>query len=601
MSKANLRYAKHSPRLLNLFNGKITPTIPKGQYQTPEKKRNQKTFLKSVLNDIWKSKVHRNEGKPNQRVVHKKEGSWKRYANKVDLTKETSSFTKYERKRKMNKVERLRSIEERYKKFEESYCNLHPDGKKSCISKFTLEEETTKFKKNQRMFAIQKERPVRSYLGKRSRFPKKKRVNKWKQRKLQKKSMQGLDHSWNSLTSRNTNYGKMSVDGAFYKKKLKTNNLSFNSQDYFENKQRYLLNKLEESLKELKDSTPEKYKIGSDLELFESEEERIEKEQRCFTAYSARTNKGLYRDYNEDRVSIIVNILLDVSKSKTQSSSFFALFDGHAGDKCADFLKDNLHYFVTNQKEFVNDKKTAMRKGIFKAEEEFWKLAQIGPKLDISGSCLLLSLFQGNTCYFANVGDSRTMVSENKGKKVFQLTTDHKPENEIETRRIKENGGDVFRNKKTYNRRVRDPVSGKHKSVEVVKYGPHRVNPGGLSVSRTIGDIPSKDPRLGGAQSCVIPTPEIGEYPVKQNSDFMVLACDGIYDVLSNEEVSNAVWESIERYVKFMDLEEVSRMAAENVMKASFDKRSMDNVTVIVILFRDKKYYLKGRKEQVFF
>lgn len=614
MSNKNQIYAKHSPRLLTLFDGKITPTIGKQNYETPTKQKNSKTMLKTVLDDIWKSKLNKIAKKPRkcirQNGDHLGKRGWEKFHNEIDLTKSTSSFKKIKQK-PLTKQERLKSLEERYKKFEDNYFKSNPDlegGKASCISKFTTTEETEK-KIGLTSFKLEKEYKEEFVYQDRETLYQRKRINKWKQR--QRRRNDGKQTVFSKRISNNENHyfknsegfnqdfgGKKSVDGAFYRKKVKNN---ANSIELFNKKKQSLLQNLEESLKELKDNTPDKYKIETESGIFDSEEEEgLESDVKCFTAYSARTNMGLYRDYNEDRVSIIVNILLELTSNKTQTSSFFALFDGHAGAKCADFLKDNLHYFITSQKEYVDDKKTAMRKGIFKAEEEFWKLAQLGPVIDISGSCLLLSLFEGNKCFIANVGDSRTIVSENKGKKVLQLTTDHKPEDEEETRRVKNNGGDIFRNKRISKRVIEDPQTGILKTEEIVKYGPFRVSPGGLSVSRTIGDIPSKDPKLGGAQSCVIPTPEIKEYLVKDESDFMVLACDGVYDVLSNDEVVNAVWESIERCAKFMSLEEVSRIAAENVMKASFDKRSMDNITVIVILFRDRTYYINGRKEKVF-
>lgn len=65
-------------------------------------------------------------------------------------------------------------------------------------------------------------------------------------------------------------------------------------------------------------------------------------------AYAAITNKGLIRSYNEDRVSIILNVMKPENR-KTETwpkCSFFGVYDGHGGNLCAEFLKDNLHTFV---------------------------------------------------------------------------------------------------------------------------------------------------------------------------------------------------------------------------------------------------------------
>lgn len=65
-------------------------------------------------------------------------------------------------------------------------------------------------------------------------------------------------------------------------------------------------------------------------------------------AYAAATNIGIVRNYNEDRVSILLNIPppSDRVVDDWPKCSFFAVFDGHGGSKCADYLKDNLHTLV---------------------------------------------------------------------------------------------------------------------------------------------------------------------------------------------------------------------------------------------------------------
>jgi protein phosphatase 2C family protein 2/3 len=67
-------------------------------------------------------------------------------------------------------------------------------------------------------------------------------------------------------------------------------------------------------------------------------------------SYAANTNQGIIRDYNEDRVSIILNILKPKNKINLDIEwpqiCFFGVFDGHGGSACADYLRDNLHNFV---------------------------------------------------------------------------------------------------------------------------------------------------------------------------------------------------------------------------------------------------------------
>ena len=65
-------------------------------------------------------------------------------------------------------------------------------------------------------------------------------------------------------------------------------------------------------------------------------------------AFAANTNQGIVRNYNEDRVSIILNVNKPANKRESEwpAVCFFGVFDGHGGSACADFLKDNLHNFV---------------------------------------------------------------------------------------------------------------------------------------------------------------------------------------------------------------------------------------------------------------
>ena len=80
--------------------------------------------------------------------------------------------------------------------------------------------------------------------------------------------------------------------------------------------------------------------------------------------------------------------------------------------------------------------------------------------------------------------------------------------------------------------RVQDPKTGVFREQPV--FGPHRVFPGRLSVSRTFGDIEAKKSKYGGNPRVVIATPEIKVFKVEDNYDFIVIGCDGIFDKLSN-------------------------------------------------------------------
>mmetsp|Transcript_30254 Transcript_30254/g.40205 ORF Transcript_30254/g.40205 Transcript_30254/m.40205 type:complete len:111 (+) Transcript_30254:1482-1814(+) len=106
---------------------------------------------------------------------------------------------------------------------------------------------------------------------------------------------------------------------------------------------------------------------------------------------------------------------------------------------------------------------------------------------------------------------------------------------------------------------------------EQILFGPHRVFPGRLSVSRTFGDIEAKRTKYLGNPKVVIATPDIKCFKIEDNYDYIVLGCDGIYDKLSNTEVIQAGWEAAKK--KFTDrgqaIHENCGFAVESILKSA--------------------------------
>ena len=142
------------------------------------------------------------------------------------------------------------------------------------------------------------------------------------------------------------------------------------------------------------------------------------------TSYSANTHQGIQRNYNEDRVSIILNMTRPENKDPNSwpKCSFFAIYDGHGGSMCADFLKDHLHYIIITQACFPADPKRALLEGCKIAEERFLKMADMGSRFDKSGSCAIIILTVETECYIANVGDSRAILSADSGMRIYDLS-----------------------------------------------------------------------------------------------------------------------------------------------------------------------------------
>ncbi|CAD8125690.1 unnamed protein product [Paramecium sonneborni] len=293
-------------------------------------------------------------------------------------------------------------------------------------------------------------------------------------------------------------------------------------------------------------------------------------------AYAANTNQGLVREYNEDRVSIILNIIKPQSRENEPwpKCSYFGVYDGHGGSACADFLRDNLHQFVVKEPDFPWNPIKAITKGFEAAEKYFIQMAQDSFNkgiLETSGSCAIVVLIIGDSCYVANVGDSRAILSTQNGKKIIDLSNDHKPE--FEKNRITKAGGQLYQ------------THGLNEEGKLI-LGPVRVNPGKLSVSRTFGDIEAKLEKLGGKPKVVIAEPEIRQFKIIQEHDFIILGSDGIFDRMSSRDVIKGIWEDVQSNKNMNDLHNVMSNAVESVIKESLLRKTIDNVTLLIIAFQ---------------
>ena len=203
--------------------------------------------------------------------------------------------------------------------------------------------------------------------------------------------------------------------------------------------------------------------------------------------YSYNSYNGKVRDYNEDSTKTVVNYpkkIIVNGKTISPRISYFGLFDGHGGEGCTNFLRDNLDYYLFNSKLFPAYPIQAAKEAFINAEKGFMSKAIDQSKkalVDKSGSCALIALIINDTLYAINLGDSRALLSSDSGQNLYQITRDHKPNDPLEKRRIEKSGAKVY-----YANTV--VVEGKEVELKESDYGegftfPYRISPGGISVS----------------------------------------------------------------------------------------------------------------------
>lgn len=212
--------------------------------------------------------------------------------------------------------------------------------------------------------------------------------------------------------------------------------------------------------------------------------------------------------------------------SGLETWSFFAVYDGHAGSQVAKYCCEHLLDHITNNQDFkgsagapsVENVKNGIRTGFLEIDEHMRVMSEKKHGADRSGSTAVGVLISPQHTYFINCGDSRGLLCRNR--KVHFFTQDHKPSNPLEKERIQNAGGSVMI---------------------------QRVN-GSLAVSRALGDFDYKCVHgKGPTEQLVSPEPEVHDIERSEEDDqFIILACDGIWDVMGNEELCDFVRSRLE-------------------------------------------------------
>ncbi|KAF9882095.1 protein phosphatase 2C [Colletotrichum karsti] len=263
----------------------------------------------------------------------------------------------------------------------------------------------------------------------------------------------------------------------------------------------------------------------------------------------------------EDSHTTVLDLLApgsDEAKKHDSKLSFFGVFDGHGGDKVALFAGEHIHEIITKQETFKKGNyEQALKDGFLATDRAILN----DPKYEeeVSGCTACVGLISDNKIYVANAGDSRSVLGI-KGR-AKPLSQDHKPQLEAEKSRITAAGG-------------------------FVDFG--RVN-GNLALSRAIGDFEfKKSAELSPEAQIVTAFPDVEVHDISDDDEFLVIACDGIWDCQS----SQAVVEFVRRGIAAkQDLDKICENMMDNCLASNSETGGVgcDNMTMVIIgLLRGK-------------
>ncbi|XP_007130668.1 protein phosphatase 1F isoform X2 [Physeter macrocephalus] len=248
------------------------------------------------------------------------------------------------------------------------------------------------------------------------------------------------------------------------------------------------------------------------------------------------------------------NMLFGLSDSVERA--YFAVFDGHGGVDAARYASVHVHAVTAHRPELPTDPAGALRAAFCCTDEMFlWKARRERLQSGTTGVCALIA---GNTLHVAWLGDSQVVLVQ-QGQ-VVKLMEPHRPERQDEKDRIEALGGFVS-----------------HMDC-------WRVN-GTLAVSRAIGDVFQKPYVSGEADTA--------SRALTGSEDYLLLACDGFFDVVPHQEVAGLVRSHL------VGQQGSGLRVAEELVAAARERGSHDNITVMVVFLRDPRDLLEPETDAV--
>ncbi|KAF3945351.1 hypothetical protein CMV_028267 [Castanea mollissima] len=208
------------------------------------------------------------------------------------------------------------------------------------------------------------------------------------------------------------------------------------------------------------------------------------------------------KQYMEDEYISVDNLHehLGTAAKFPSPCAFYGVFDGHGGVDAALFIKKNILNYIVEDSNIPTGIKKAVKNAFVKADHAFLNASSLDSS---SGTTALTALITGRTMLIANAGDSRAVLG--KRGRAIELSKDHKPNCTAERLRIEKLGGVIYDG---------------------------YLN-GQLSVARALGDWHIKGSK--GSKSPLSSEPELEEILLSEEDEFLIIGCDGMWDVMSSQ------------------------------------------------------------------
>lgn len=231
------------------------------------------------------------------------------------------------------------------------------------------------------------------------------------------------------------------------------------------------------------------------------------------------------------------------------NNGFFAVYDGHGfqGWWASTYLAENLHKNIIPSKNDSNID-SIIEKIFLDSHREIIMKSQ-------SGSTAAVAIFNilNKTKYITaiNIGDSRIVLSQSG--KAIDLSVDHKPDLPKEREMLEKAGAFVWQNKNDVFR----------------VYLPQGFVHGGIAMSRSLGDIDFAD--------FLSHRPDIIKHEIVKNDEFVIIACDGLWDVMTSQKAVSFVKKELEKNNN--DYEKVAKL----LIGQAVTLHSHDDITVMIV------------------